>query len=110
MDRDRLREEARLAGLRWAKANAIADRLEDQKKIQFAKVKDAISRANPTWSANKIETHVYLHASYQTFLDEMHKAREEANLAMEERLHAQRVYWDAKTSEANQREEMRLAR
>lgn len=110
MDRDRLREEARLAGIRWAKANAIADRLEDQKKIQFAKVKDAISKANPSWPINKIESQVYLSPSYAAFLDEMHKAREEANLAMEERLDAQRKYFDAKTAEANQREEMRLAR
>ena len=110
MDRDRLREEARLAGLRWARANATADRLEDQKKIRFAKVEDLIARDNPTWSIAKIQRQVYLHASYQTFLDEMHKAREEANLAMEERLHAQRMYWDAKTSEANEREEKRLAR
>jgi hypothetical protein len=107
-DRDRLREEWRLAAHKAAAAKDNANRLKDGKKVLFTEMKLRLMEDGLKTAA--AEDAVQVSAQYKGYLRKMHDAMREANDLEIESDHADRMYWDLINRGADARAEMKMTK
>ena len=101
---DELYERFRMAGEEWARANADADRLEEQRKSVYG----ALYLHADGKTVMERECTAYASEAYKAHVDRMVTARELANLA-KAKLDAARVWFEAVRSlESTRRAEMQM--
>jgi hypothetical protein len=107
-DRDRLREEWRIAAVDHAKKKDLASRLEEGRKILLSvMITELVDGGMPV---GKAENLARASAKFQDHCALMHQARLAADLAWVEAEDKDRVYWSQVNDEANARTERRLSR
>lgn len=99
-----LSEQYRLASLKWVKANAAADLLEESKSAvlsqRMAKLGDIpVSRAELTVKASP---------EWKEYIETMNNARREANELKVEAEFLRMKFYETQSHEASKRAEMRL--
>jgi len=109
-DRDRLREEWRLASLAWSEAEDDACRLEEKRKMFLDEAALQLYDSGKGMPMNRAEKEARASLNFAKLCERMHDARRKANdlrIAMQ---NADRVYWEQVNQDANTRAEMRLSR
>ena len=109
-DRDQLRELWRLAAIEAAKADDRAQRAKEGKSIFFDALVDTLIQQNEGLSATKAERMARTSKAFKDYVDEMHDLRLKARLAEIEEKNRDRIYWEQVSSEARERQEMRMTR
>ena len=107
-DRDRLREEWRLAALAWSAAEDQAERLDEGRKVLLDRL--TLEIAAEVRSVERARMLARTSEQYLDWLAEMHTAKRNANdcrIAMQD---ADRRYWANVGQEANERSERRMSR
>jgi hypothetical protein len=107
-DRDRLREEWRLAALAWAAAQDEADRLDEGRKVLLDRM--ALDLQAECRSVERARMMARTSGQFTTYLDRLHKAKRAANDARIAMQNADRLYWAHVGTEANERVERRMSR
>jgi hypothetical protein len=106
-DRDRLREEWRLAALAWSAAEDQAERLDEGRKVLLDRL--TLELAAEVKSVDRARMMARTSKQYLEWLADMHAAKRKANDARVMMLNADRLYWANVGHEANQRSERRLS-
>jgi hypothetical protein len=107
-DRDRLREEWRVAAVDHAKKKDLANRLDEGRKILLSvMITELVDSGMPV---GKAENLARSSAKFQDHCQDMHAAKLAADLAWVEAEDKDRIYWSHVSEEANMRSEKRLAR
>jgi hypothetical protein len=112
-ERDKLNhlsERARLAELRWIKANAEADLMEEKKSIFIAEAKLSFRAKGLASSASSAEDMVRASDTYKEFIINMIEARRTANELKAEWRASERDYYVGQSMEAHERAQMRMSR
>lgn len=112
-ERDKLKhisEMVRLAELRWIKANAEADLLEEKRSIFIAEAKLNMRAAGHASSATQAEDLVRSSDAYKEFIAHMIEARRTANELRAEWRALERDYFVGQAMEAHERAQMRMSR
>jgi hypothetical protein len=106
-DRDRLREEWRLAALAWSAAEDQAERLDEGRKVLLDRL--TLELAAEVKSVERARMMARTSKQYLEWLADMHTAKRKANDARVMMLNADRLYWANVGQEANQRSERRMS-
>jgi hypothetical protein len=109
-DRDRLREEWRLAALKWVELDDNAQRLKDGKSIFFDELVATLLEHNKELRQTQAERMANTSDAYKQYLRKMHDARKAAAVQRIESEDADRRYWAHVNHEANERTERRMTR
>lgn len=112
-ERDKLKhisEMVRLAELRWVKANAEADLLEEKKSIFVAEGKLNMKASGLASSLSAAEDMVRASETYKEFIANMIESRRTANELKAEWRALERDYYIGQSMEAHERAQMRMAR
>lgn len=112
-ERDKLKhisEMVRLAELRWIKANAEADLMEEKKSIFIAEAKLNMRASGLASSATAAEDMVRASDTYEEFIVNMIEARRTANELRAEWRALERDYFVGQAMEAHERAQMRMSR
>jgi hypothetical protein len=107
-DRDRLREEWRLASMAWAAAQDQADRLDEGRKVLLDRM--TLELAAEVKSTEKARMLARTSEQFRGYLDRLHTAKRNANDARIHMQNADRLYWAHVGTEANERVERRMSR
>jgi hypothetical protein len=107
-DRDRLREEWRLAALAWAAAEDEAARLDEGRKVLLDRM--ALELQQEVRSLERARMIARTSDEFGGYLARLHTAKRKANDARIAMLDADRRYWANVGSEANERVERRMSR
>jgi hypothetical protein len=107
-DRDRLREEWRLAALAWAAAEDEAARLDEGRKVLLDRM--ALELQQEVRSLERARMIARTSDEFGGYLARLHTAKRKANDARITMLDADRRYWANVGSEANERVEKRMIR
>ncbi len=107
-DRDRLREEWRLAALEWVRAEDIASRLEEGRRIVLDGM--TLELVESGESVTRAEKAARTSDKFKTYIRKMHDARLAANELKIEKENLDRLYWALASQEANDRAERRMSR
>jgi hypothetical protein len=107
-DRDRLREEWRLASLAWAAAEDQASRLDEGRKVLLDRL--TLEIAAEVKSVDRARMIARTSEQYLEWIADMHTAKRKANDARIAMTNADRLYWAHVGSEANERVERRMSR
>jgi hypothetical protein len=107
-DRDRLREEWRLAALAWAAAEDQAERLDEGRKVLLDRL--TLEIAAEVKSIERARMVARTSWQFQEWLADMHAAKRKANDCRIAMQNADRLYWAHVGNEANERVEKRLSR
>lgn len=107
-DRDRLREEWRIAAKSAVDAEDIASRLEEGRKIVLDEI--TLSFVEKGESVSKAERMARTSERFKKYVRDMHAARKAANDLKIEAQNADRLYWSNVGHEANERAERRMSR
>jgi hypothetical protein len=107
-DRDRLREEWRLAALAWAAAEDQAERLDEGRKVLLDRL--TLEIAAEVKSVERARMMARTSWQFQEWLADMHAAKRKANDARIDMQDKDRRYWAHVGNEANERVERRLSR
>ncbi len=109
-DRDRLREEWRLAELAASDAEDAARRMKEGKQILLDRmVLNQIDGAEKV-AISRAEMYARTSSEYKTYIDEMHDAMKLASDLGIEAKNKDRLYWESVSHEATERAERRNAR
>jgi hypothetical protein len=107
-DRDRLREEWRLAALAWAAAEDEAARLDEGRKVLLDRM--TLELVREVRSTEKARMMARTSDEFGGYLQRLHTAKRRANDARISMQNADRLYWAHVGSEANERVERRMSR
>jgi hypothetical protein len=107
-DRDRLREEWRLAALAWAAADDEASRLDEGRKVLLDRM--TLELQQEVRSVEKARMIARTSDEFGGYLDRLHAAKRKANDARIAMQNADRLYWAHVGNEANERVERRMSR
>jgi hypothetical protein len=107
-DRDRLREEWRLAALAWAAAEDQAERLDEGRKVLLDRL--TLEIAAEVKSIERARMMARTSWQFQEWLADMHAAKRKANDARIDMQDKDRRYWAHVGNEANERVEKRMSR
>jgi len=108
--RKHLSEMVRVAELRWIDLTDKADRLEDGKSLLLSEMKNNLRGGGAAKSSAEAEDMARGSPQYKAYVARMHDGRKEANEARAEWNALSRDYWLATGLEANERQQMRMAR
>jgi hypothetical protein len=106
-DRDRLREEWRLAALAWSAAEDEAARLDEGRKVLLDRM--TLELQPEFRSVEKARMVARTSDEFGGYLARLHTAKRKANDAKIMMLNADRLYWANVGQEANQRSERRMS-
>lgn len=109
LDRDRLREQWRLAALEWSRAEDNASRLEEGRKLLLDDMTLRLVEGGEK-SMALAEKKARVSEQFRGYLRKMHDARRIANDLKIEASAADRIYWDHNNREATERAERRMSR
>ena len=109
-DRDRLREEWRLAAVDAVHAEDRAARAKEGKSIMFDQLVDALLEQNEKLSISKAERMARTSDQFKQYLHKMHDLKRDSDLAKINAEDKNRIYWEAVSMEANERIERRMNR
>jgi hypothetical protein len=109
-DRDRLREEWRLAAIATVHAEDAYERAKEGKAIFFDELVNTLIEQNDGLSVNKAERTARTSKAFKDYLNQMHSLRRDAKLAKIEESNIDRQYWESVSQEANERAERRMSR
>jgi hypothetical protein len=107
-DRDRLREEWRLAALAWSAAEDQAERLDEGRKVLLDRL--TLEIAAEVRSVERARMVARTSAQYLEWLGNMHAAKRKANDARIDMQNKDRLYLANCSHEANERVERRMSR
>jgi hypothetical protein len=107
-DRDRLREEWRLAALAWAAAEDEAARLDEGRKVLLDRM--TLELQQEVRSVERARMIARTSDEFGGYLARLHAAKRKANDARIQMQNADRLYWAHVGSEANERVERRMSR
>jgi hypothetical protein len=107
-DRDRLREEWRLAALAWAAAEDEAARLDEGRKVLLDRM--TLELQQEVRSVERARMIARTSDEFGAFVERMHAAKRRANDARIQMQNADRLYWAHVGTEANERVERRMSR
>lgn len=107
-DRDHLREQWRLAAMEWARAEDIASRMEEGRRVVMDQITLELVKAGD--SVAKAEKVARTSERFLKYLKSMHDARKVANELRIQKENADRAYWEQVSVEAQSRAEMRMTR
>lgn len=109
-DRDRLREEWRLAALAAVEAKDKADRAKEGKSIFLDELIGTLLEQNPQMKKADAERLANTSDAYKRYLGKMHELRRLAAVAEIDAENTNRLYWDNNNREADARAEMKMMR
>lgn len=109
-DRDRLREEWRLAAEAEITAEDLYERLQEGKKIYLDEMIETLLEQNEKLAANKAERMARTSQSFKSYLHRMHDARLAWRRAQLDTKDKDRIYWQSVSAEATERSERRMSR
>ena len=105
-DRDRMREEWRLAAVAWVMADDKASRAEEGRSIFLNELLNGLIEAGQ--KKTDAERIARTCEQWKSYLRKMHELRRLANLARVEERNRDRIYWEYVAQEANARAERRM--
>ena len=106
-ERDRLREEWRLAAVAWVEADDRASRMEEGRSIMLNEMINSLIEAGVKSRADAERT-ARTSDAWKKYCRSMHDARRQANLAKVEEKNRDRIYWELVSIEATQRAERKM--
>ena len=106
-DLNRLREEWRLRAEEWSLARALADELEEGRKVLLSELQLALAADTTQWKA---EREARTCKQFRDYLRKLFDAKRRANDCWIAMQNADRAYWEQNNSEATQRSERRMSR
>jgi hypothetical protein len=107
-DRDRLREEWRLAALAWSAAEDEAARLDEGRKVLLDRM--ALELQHEVRSIERARMIARTSDEFGGYLARLHTAKRRANDCRIAMQNADRLYWAHVGNEANERVERRMSR
>jgi hypothetical protein len=107
-DRDRLREEWRLAALAWAAAEDEAARLDEGRKVLLDRM--TLELQQEVRSVERARMIARTSDEFGGYLARLHTAKRRANDCRIAMQNADRLYWAHVGTEANERVERRMSR
>ena len=107
-DRDRKREEWRLASERWIWAEDAASRLEEGRKILLDELVNNLLQQNAKLTQTAAERLARTSDAFKAHVNSMHNARTQANLLKLAMLDLDRIYWQGVSQEATARSERKM--
>ena len=109
-DRDRLREEWRIAAEATVEAEDGYERAKEGKSIFFDELLNTLLEQNEKLSVNKAERMARTSKAFKDYVSTMHDLRRSFKLAKIEEEDKNRIYWEHVSQEANERVERRMSR
>lgn len=109
-DRDRLREEWRIAAEATVEAEDAYERIKEGKSIFFDELLNTLLEQNDKLSVNKAERMARTSQAFKNYVSEMHDLRKAFKLAKIDEEDKNRIYWEHVSQEANERVERRMSR